>query len=188
MNVLDGRDEGVYGWATVNYLLDTLYPGQGEASGVIDLGGGSVQIVFPIERQRVAPLGYQTQLNFDGRDFNLYVKSHLGYGLDAARDTVYDRLIEADAISTQAPEQVRYRVANGPGTMRVRLTASTRVCSRAKQCLLPVDDDTLMHHTDTSDENHTPFQLILRRPRSMREPERVPDTPPCSRYFLTRLL
>ena len=45
--VLDGKDEGLYGWVTVNYLLDALYPAGGEPSGIIDLGGGSVQIVYP---------------------------------------------------------------------------------------------------------------------------------------------
>ena len=45
--LLDGQDEGLYGWVTVNYLLDRLYPPAAEPPvGIIDLGGGSVQIVF----------------------------------------------------------------------------------------------------------------------------------------------
>ena len=47
--LLSGTDEGVYGWVTVNYLLDALYPpAAGTATvppvGIIDLGGGSVQV------------------------------------------------------------------------------------------------------------------------------------------------
>ena len=44
---LDGVDEGLYGWVTVNYLLGALYPpAKTPAVGTIDLGGGSVQVVF----------------------------------------------------------------------------------------------------------------------------------------------
>ena len=89
--LLDGRDEGLYGWVTVNYLLDSLYPGGGEPSGIIDLGGGSVQIVFPTSTS-VAPEGYTQQLDFAGRKHRIYVKSHLGFGLDAARTAVLDQL------------------------------------------------------------------------------------------------
>jgi hypothetical protein len=45
--LLSGTDEGLYGWVTVNYLLDTLYPpANSPPVGIIDLGGGSVQVVF----------------------------------------------------------------------------------------------------------------------------------------------
>jgi len=95
--LLDGRDEGLYGWVTVNYLLNALYPGGQEASGIIDLGGGSVQIVFPttIPSPPTSPaVAALTQtLDFNGRQHPIYVKSHLGYGLDAARNAVLDLLV-----------------------------------------------------------------------------------------------
>jgi hypothetical protein len=59
--LLDGQDEGLYGWVTVNYLLDRLYPPAAEPPvGIIDLGGGSVQIVFapPRAAVRSPPEGY----------------------------------------------------------------------------------------------------------------------------------
>ena len=89
--LLDGRDEGLYGWVTVNYLLDALYPGGSEPAGIIDLGGGSVQIVFPSSES--APAGYSEALDFAGRNHKLYVKSHLGFGLDAARTKVLDLVV-----------------------------------------------------------------------------------------------
>ena len=92
-SVLDGRDEGLYGWVTVNYLLDALYPpAPPEPVGIIDLGGGSVQIVFPTAATAM-PEEYAQQLNFNGRKHNLYIKSHLGFGLDAARNAVLDALV-----------------------------------------------------------------------------------------------
>jgi hypothetical protein len=90
--VLDGRDEGLYGWVTVNYLLDALYHSGGTSDpvGTIDLGGGSVQIVFSMPSTSSAPPGYTEQLDFAGRKHNVYVKSHLGFGLDAARKSLLD--------------------------------------------------------------------------------------------------
>ena len=83
--LLDGREEGLFGWVTVNYLLDALYattPPR-EPVGIIDLGGGSVQIVFPTAESSKAPAGYSQHLDFGGRKHGLYLKSHLGFGLDA---------------------------------------------------------------------------------------------------------
>jgi hypothetical protein len=92
--LLAGRDEGLYGWVTVNYLVDALYPGGQEAAGIIDLGGGSVQIVFPTTADAssavAAPKGDAEKLDFGGRKHDVYVKSHLGFGLDAARNTILD--------------------------------------------------------------------------------------------------
>ena len=91
--LLDGRDEGLYGWVTVNYLLDALYtPAPPEPVGIIDLGGGSVQIVFPTSAKD-APKEYSQQLDFNGRKHDLYIKSHLGFGLDAARTAALDALV-----------------------------------------------------------------------------------------------
>ena len=80
--LLDGTDEGLYGWVTVNYLLDTLYPPAAKPSaGIIDLGGGSVQVVF----QPPANVPGLKQMDFSGRMHQAYIKSHLGFGLDEAR-------------------------------------------------------------------------------------------------------
>ncbi|KAI9611504.1 hypothetical protein H4Q26_008457 [Puccinia striiformis f. sp. tritici PST-130] len=48
---MDGADEGVYAWVTINYLLKTIGPipeGQKKnmTAAVMDLGGASTQIVF----------------------------------------------------------------------------------------------------------------------------------------------
>lgn len=101
-DLLDGRDEGLFGWVTVNYLLDLLYaPPPAEPVGTIDLGGGSVQIVFPTT-QKIWPRGYSQQLDFNGRKHHLYVKSHLGFGLDAARSKVFERLVSRHEVRAAA--------------------------------------------------------------------------------------
>lgn len=102
--LLDGRDEGLYGWVTVNYLLETLYPpATSEPTGIIDLGGGSVQIVFSSGDHANAPAGYMQQLDFGGRKHDIYVKSHLGFGLDAARTALLDLLIARRGEANEKP-------------------------------------------------------------------------------------
>jgi len=91
--LLDGQDEGLYGWVTVNYLLDRLYPPPTKpAVGIIDLGGGSVQIVFDTDAAAPAGMTHKA-LDFGGRQHSAYVKSHLGFGLDEARKSVLEQLL-----------------------------------------------------------------------------------------------
>mmetsp|Transcript_8505 Transcript_8505/g.26673 ORF Transcript_8505/g.26673 Transcript_8505/m.26673 type:complete len:467 (+) Transcript_8505:53-1453(+) len=94
--LLGGEDEGLYGWVTVNYLLDALYPGGAQPAGTIDLGGGSVQIVFPTPAvaPSSAPAELSQRLDFGGRSHALHVKSHLGLGLDSARASLLDLVVQ----------------------------------------------------------------------------------------------
>eukprot|EP01103_Thecamoeba_quadrilineata_P021419 TRINITY_DN9845_c0_g1_i1.p1 TRINITY_DN9845_c0_g1~~TRINITY_DN9845_c0_g1_i1.p1 ORF type:complete len:501 (-),score=71.16 TRINITY_DN9845_c0_g1_i1:15-1517(-) len=90
--IMDGKDEGVYAWITVNYLLG-VFGGETkvESSGVMDLGGGSTQIVFePVtDPLREMPAGeHRYELEFGGKRFVLYQHSYLGYGLIEARKQI----------------------------------------------------------------------------------------------------
>lgn len=102
--IMDGKDEGVYAWITINYLLGKIGgPEHSETAAILDLGGGSTQIVF--EPTFKSPSGgmpetlaegdHKYSLNFGGRDFELYQHSHLGYGLMAARDAIHGALLES---------------------------------------------------------------------------------------------
>ncbi|EIW74609.1 hypothetical protein CONPUDRAFT_113157 [Coniophora puteana RWD-64-598 SS2] len=109
--IMDGKDEGVYAWITANYLLGTISSGaadpaaskagstaQGGATyAVLDLGGGSTQIVF--EPEAAAGGGrpddalqegeHRYELAFGGRTRVLYQHSYLGFGLKSARGAVH---------------------------------------------------------------------------------------------------
>jgi ectonucleoside triphosphate diphosphohydrolase 5/6 len=51
VEIMNPRDEGLYGWFTVNFLLDLLSPGSLKKSfASLDLGGGSTQITFAPEK------------------------------------------------------------------------------------------------------------------------------------------
>ncbi|CAL5871125.1 uncharacterized protein PFLUO_LOCUS5371 [Penicillium psychrofluorescens] len=105
VEIMDGKDEGVYAWITTNYLLGKIGgPDQTPTAAVFDLGGGSTQIVFePTFEQsasggmpeRLAEGDHKYDLQFGGRHFELYQHSHLGYGLMSAREAVHKYLVES---------------------------------------------------------------------------------------------
>ncbi|KAL4978353.1 nucleoside phosphatase GDA1/CD39 [Aspergillus desertorum] len=109
VEIMDGKDEGVYAWITTNYLLGKIGgPDETPTAAVFDLGGGSTQIVFQptFEKspsggmpEHLAEGDHKYDLQFGGRHFELYQHSHLGYGLMAARDAVHKAVVEAKLAS-----------------------------------------------------------------------------------------
>jgi len=87
VTILDGSDEGAYGWIAVNYLLAKLGKVPGETAAVVDLGGGSSQIMYAVESEVAngAPDGYVRSMGGSGANYDVYVKSFKGYGIMAAR-------------------------------------------------------------------------------------------------------
>ncbi|KAK2853334.1 Guanosine-diphosphatase [Arthroderma sp. PD_2] len=104
VEIMEGKDEGVYAWITTNYLLGNIgSPEETPTAAIFDLGGGSTQIVFQPTFKNKGPDGllekmhegdHKYALKFGGRDFTLYQHSHLGYGLMAARSAIHRYLIE----------------------------------------------------------------------------------------------
>ncbi|QDS77158.1 Guanosine-diphosphatase [Venturia effusa] len=104
VEVMDGKDEGVYAWITTNYLLGKIGgPDKNPTAAVFDLGGGSTQIVFEPTfptvgggmPEHLAEGDHKYELNFGGRKFTLYQHSYLGYGLMAAREALHGVVIDA---------------------------------------------------------------------------------------------
>lgn len=76
---ITGNEEALYDWLSVNYHMGTLKDPD-SSIGVMDMGGASVQIVFPIQKNPDISSKSQVALNLYGREINLYVHSFLGLG------------------------------------------------------------------------------------------------------------
>ena len=104
VKILDGKMEGVYGWTTINTLLGTLGASNSQGSGgtptsgIIDLGGGSTQIVFEPVSMGAADRSDTHLLAMDGGEHLLFAHSYLGWGLNAGGKLITDNCADPHAV------------------------------------------------------------------------------------------
>ncbi|KAF8882906.1 nucleoside phosphatase family-domain-containing protein [Gymnopilus junonius] len=156
--IMDGKDEGVYAWITANYLLKTINadtPADTPTYAVLDLGGGSTQIVFEpsfTSKQKTLEEGeHKYELNFGGRKHTLYQHSYLGYGLMQARNHVHTLVEFMASLRVQSEREKKEGIVGNPclarGTKRVVELAGERTgkwrkleaCGRLVQLVLAKD-------------------------------------------------
>ncbi|XP_036041763.1 ectonucleoside triphosphate diphosphohydrolase 6 isoform X2 [Onychomys torridus] len=88
VSIMNGTDEGVSAWITVNFLTGSLKSPGSSSVGMLDLGGGSTQITFLPRVEgtlQASPPGHLTALQMFNRTYKLYSYSYLGLGLMSAR-------------------------------------------------------------------------------------------------------
>lgn len=77
---ITGNEEGLYAWLSVNYHLGNLKSVQKNSVGVMDMGGASVQVVFPVKKTETINKSSEIELDLYGQHINLFVHSFLGLG------------------------------------------------------------------------------------------------------------
>ncbi|KAF9576218.1 Guanosine-diphosphatase [Mortierella alpina] len=96
--VMDGEDEGVYAWITVNYLLEKINSLTKEPTvAILDLGGASTQIAFEpkvVNGHSVAQGKQRVPKSFNGNEYVLFQHSYINYGLNEARKQINNYLID----------------------------------------------------------------------------------------------
>lgn len=92
VQIMDGQDEGIFSWVTVNYLRNSLSLSQTEQLAAMDLGGGSTQITFPLANTDEEASYNKTNLRnliVAERNISVFTNSYLGTGFEAASYTVF---------------------------------------------------------------------------------------------------
>ncbi|XP_053119998.1 nucleoside diphosphate phosphatase ENTPD5 isoform X2 [Hemicordylus capensis] len=88
VSIMDGTDEGILAWITVNFLTGQLYGRNVQTVGILDLGGASTQITFLPQREETleqTPVDFLSSFEMFNSTYKLYTHSYLGFGLKAAR-------------------------------------------------------------------------------------------------------
>ncbi|CAH1105013.1 unnamed protein product [Psylliodes chrysocephalus] len=99
VEIMDGTDEGVFSWFTVNFLLDRLNGDPASTVAALDLGGGSTQVTFAAMTPVSLKQNDKIQLVASPRgQVPVYTNSFSGLGLMAARHAIIT-LNQGDAVN-----------------------------------------------------------------------------------------
>lgn len=82
--IMNGIDEGVLVWIIINFLIGSLKILGGSSVGMLDLGGGFIQIVFLLCVEGILQVflfGYLMVLWMFNRIYKFYFYSYFGFGL-----------------------------------------------------------------------------------------------------------
>ncbi|XP_038157659.1 ectonucleoside triphosphate diphosphohydrolase 6 [Cyprinodon tularosa] len=88
VSIMDGTDEGIAAWITINFLTDGLRGSEPPSFGILDLGGGSTQIAFSPRDEKtiqMSPVDDIRTFRMFNRTHTVYTHSYLGLGLMSAR-------------------------------------------------------------------------------------------------------
>lgn len=101
VGIMSELDEGVFGWMSVNYLLDHLHLPR-KSYVALDLGGGSTQITFLPKYKETfdtAPSDFLHPVKIQSESQTIYSHSYLGLGLMAAREAIFKIGDSPDSLS-----------------------------------------------------------------------------------------
>jgi len=85
IRVIDGIEEGVYGWLSVNHLLGHFINNR-PTVGALDLGGASFQIAMQLDDTEASSSKYYVTIG--NKRIVVFAHSYLGYGVDVSSRTI----------------------------------------------------------------------------------------------------
>jgi golgi apyrase len=101
VRIISGEEEGLFGWISVNYLMDGFGPSNSDRStyGFLDMGGASTQIAFePSSEEQYKTRGLMdVRLRLMGGEeisHKVFVTTWLGYGTNQARERYVGQAIK----------------------------------------------------------------------------------------------
>ena len=108
--VIDGKEEGMLGWLSVNYLNNQQAGGSSSSTkasdqwGVLEMGGASVQFTMPMQPSDTAAVPDEHKLTYrvagknnKNMEGQVFTHSFLGLGMESARKAVNDALVSSGA-------------------------------------------------------------------------------------------
>ncbi|XP_040180440.1 ectonucleoside triphosphate diphosphohydrolase 8-like [Rana temporaria] len=106
--IISGKEEGSYGWITINYLLESFMkysfggrwvrPVSSKIYGALDLGGASTQISF-IPKVEIADPEQRADFKLYGFPYSIYTHSFLCYGQNQALKQMLVKAVEGKDLS-----------------------------------------------------------------------------------------
>ncbi|KAG2578990.1 probable apyrase 5 isoform X2 [Panicum virgatum] len=113
--VISGAEEGIYAWVAANYALGTLGGDPHDTTGIIELGGASVQVTFVTGEP--LPPEFSHVLKFGDVSYNLYSHSFLQFGLNVAYESLHD-LLSSPGLKSMAAHVITQTKYKDPCTPR----------------------------------------------------------------------
>ncbi|XP_028391005.1 ectonucleoside triphosphate diphosphohydrolase 4-like [Dendronephthya gigantea] len=136
IEVITGKQEGIYAWITINYVLGRFnhsndrHHGNTSSTrkrtvGSLDMGGASTQITFEVPQSEKLPAHLTTQVNLGcdshmtTHNYKLYVATFLGYGATTARIRYLDTILRKGNNTVHSHSRI-YHDPCLPADIRIR--------------------------------------------------------------------
>ncbi|KAK9939336.1 hypothetical protein M0R45_016033 [Rubus argutus] len=88
--VISGEEQGVYAWVSANYALGTLNSEPRETTGIVELGGASLQVTFAQNETLEVQSSPSRIIKLFGVTYHLYSQGLPQFGQDAAWESLYE--------------------------------------------------------------------------------------------------
>ncbi|XP_036437686.1 ectonucleoside triphosphate diphosphohydrolase 5 isoform X1 [Colossoma macropomum] len=114
VSMMNGTNEGIFAWLTINFLTGHLGPNMKRTVGILDLGGGSTQITFLPKSEKTienVPADYKARFSIFSTTHVLYTHSYPKNGIKEARIAAIGALGSEGTANVAGQEWKVYKTA-----------------------------------------------------------------------------